>query len=681
MKKQSKLILMVLVAALLAASLMLLGGCGNNDVQPPEPDEEKSDVPDEPVPEEPDKELSPEEKAALSEKAMQNFLDKICSENYVMDSKDYLKTTVYSPDLVIFDYADDSAYMDFAVMSVNDEVFQGLFWKDSIDDVAFVKEGQAIDAASSRLPTNWLTEEFSDGNIYNIFYNDTEDPLRFVSYDTNVQNQVRTFAGYGDVALRYMHEVYLILDQEDPTVAHIQAEVDDSETARYYFDDIDIVITFGDAQPDTRAEAWMKDPVYPEARTEWTEKDLFIFNSVFLPGYGGQAIPFIPSASYALSVDEEHFISDDRVYIRDPHATEEDLKDYEAVLLRNGFEKVNEDGEECYRALLREETNCYSSISLGYDNGLDLTAEKYYVLPKYEGIDEINGKITENGYPELPASDALTGFTALDHKDEDSESWLYFFDYNTVLYVTAGYTDRDEVMSYLDGYAEALAAKGFSPVYVDGDEGGEIESYRSEDEASSFRYHFEDDGETVAMLFKSEKCLTASETKKIIEDAGFPEIDLAAYNTGRDHIRFLKVMYGRDFDSAVTMTMRFGSAEEADAFLHQYVDALEDDGFLKVPASELGSNKNNGYTNEETGLGMAFDFIPGADGGETYIYFDFRSGIDFSINDEPSDELPGFSDWFTGALQKAVGEGLDAGRAETAAYFLDNTLTRIQPEE
>ena len=50
---------------------------------------------------------------------------------------------------------------------------------------------------------------------------------------------------------------------------------------------------------------------------------------------------------------------------------------------------------------------------------------------------------------------------------------------------------------------------------------------------------------------------------------------------------------------------------------------------MRVPPSELGSNKTNGYTNEEKGLGAAFDFFPGEDDAGTYIYFDFRGGIDF----------------------------------------------------
>jgi len=639
MKMRRKTGIWAIVLVLLTVFAVLLSGCGSSDVQPPEPDSESSDIPEDSDKEDAAPEMTPEEKIAMSERAMQNFLDKLSGGNYVMNAEGYMKTTAYSEDLVVFDYEDDSAYSDFAVMSVNNEVFQGFFEGDGVADAAYLTEGRAIDAAISRLPGYWMADEVSEGNIYNVFYNDPDEPLRFVSYDAGVQSQVCSFAGYGSVAMNYMHEVYLTLDQEDPTVAHIQAVVDDDEVARYYFDDIDVTVTFGSAEPDPRAEAWMKAPAYPEARTEWTEADTFIFNSVFLPGYGEQAIPFMPFASYALSIDGERFLTDDAVYIRDPHATQADIESYIETLRQNGFEEAEGDGGACYRRLLREETNCYSSITLDYADGLNAVAGKYYDYPKYEGLDEINEFIAGKGYPELAETADLTGFAAFDAKDEQTESWLYFYNYDTVLYVSARYADYDAVTAYLDGCAADVTEAGFEPVYVDGDD-GEVDHYRSSDGSMTFRYHFEDDGETVTLLYKAEKLLAPSEVQTILAGEGFPEIDLSASDGGRDHTKFQKVMYGKDYDAAISLSMAFDTVEEAEAFLDQYVADLEEDGFMRVPASVMSSNKNNGYANEETGLGVAFDFFPGEDGGETSIYFEFKSGIDFESGEPEEGEGP-----------------------------------------
>jgi len=627
MKKGKHAFFIILMALMIA--LALLSGCGSETPASEDTTPDSQEGSDQTDP--------PENNAEISEKAMQNFLDKLQEGNYVMNADGFLRTTVCSKDLVCF-YYDDEAYSDYAVMSVDNEVFQGIFEDNGVRDVLFVKEGSAMEAAEKQLPNCWMSDEFSGGNIYNLFYNDTDDPLKFVSYDANVQNQLRAIAGYGEIAMNYMHEVYLILDKEDPEVVHLQAEVDDDEVARYYFDDIDVTVTFGDAQTDARADSWMKAPTYPAARTEWTESDIFIFNSVFLPGYGEQAIPYIPFASYALSVDEERFISDDTVYIRDPHATQEDIEAYKALLAQNGFEEAEEDGATWYRRMLRDETKCYSSISVEYNDGLDMIAGKYYDFPKYEGFDQINGQLAAHGYPELPETEALTDLTATDVKSEQTESWLYFFNYDVALYVYAGYEDYDEAMSYLNGYAAGLADAGYSPVYVDGEE-GEVDHYRSEDGSMTFRYHFEDD-ETVILLYKAEKLLTASEVQTILADEGFPELNADAEYTGRDHTKFEQVMYGKTYKSSVSVSMSFETSEKAEEFLDRYVAALEDNDFMRVPASDLGSNKNNGYTVEEAGLGVAFDYIPGEDGGESFVNFDFKSGIDFSDGNDPEGNKP-----------------------------------------
>ncbi|MCR4672856.1 MAG: hypothetical protein K5637_06440 [Lachnospiraceae bacterium] len=615
--------------AAFAASAVLISGCSqSSSSSQAQPETESESAATETAAE---TEMSAAEKAEISERAINNFLSKLEEGNYVMSVDGYMKTVVSSGDLVYFDYEDDETYSDFAVMSVNGEVFQGLLEGDAVSDVSYLTEGRALDAAESRLPNYWMAEEVSQGNIFNLFYNDMENPLKFISNDENVKNQVRTFAGYGELSLNYMHEVYLILDQEDPTVAHIQAEFDDDEVARYYFDDLDAVITFGDAGTDERAVSWMQAPEYPEALTEWGDEDLFVFDSVFLPGYGEDAIPFPSFASYALSVDYENFVYDDKVYIRDAHATEEDLQAYAEVLKQNGYEEAVIDDSTVYLKLIRPETDCYAMIELENNSGMDLTASKHYDYPTYTGADEINTFISSKGYPELPAGEALTDLDAVDTKNENSESWLYFYDYETVLYVYANYSDYDKAVEYLDSYAEELTSQGFE--YNEADD----YYYQSGNEGVTFRYHLQDD-ETVILLYKAEKLLSEAEAEAQISGVGFPEMDLSAYTGGRDHRKFLKTMYGKNYASAITVSLTFDTSEEADAFLDEYAERLDEDDFMRVPASAMSSNKNNCYTNEEKGLGVAFDFLPANDGGETYINFEFRSGIDFSEDTDEDEE-------------------------------------------
>ena len=641
MKKHTRIKWLPALLALIMVFAILCTGCGKKEepTPPPETDPADSTVPEEPEtpeePEEPEAEPTPEEIAEISERAMNNFLAKILAGNYVMEDEGVIKTSAVSDDMVIFDYADDDLYRDFAVMSLNNEVFQCFLEDDGIRNVSFLTEGTALETASVRLPSHWLDEEVSEGNIYNLFYNDTEDPMKFVSYDANVQDQLRSAVGYGQIALNYMHEVYLILDQEDPTVAHITCEVDDDEVARYYFDNIDMVITFGGAESDARVEAWLNDPVYPDARTEWEYGDYFMFNSVFLTGMEEPLIPFPANASYAMQLNDETFYMDDEIVVRDPHGKQEDVDSYIEILKAAGFVETDSEDGTCYRRLLRDETKCYASAYVQYDDGLNIEVVKYYDFPTYEGMDAINGVVTAAGYPALSATEAVTDLTATDTRFEQTESWLYFYDYNTVLYVYGKYADYDELQAYLDAYAEELLQNGFTANRVDpDDEESEINYYVSADGSSSFRYHFESD-EDVILLFKSEKCLTADEGNALLTSAGFPAVDASAWTTGRDHKAFYKTMYGIDLTSAVTCTLHFANPEEAEAYLDVYVGQLEEDGFYHEPP--VYSRKTIGYNNEEKGLGVAFDYYP-EDGDGSGIYFEFKSGIDFAAEEEMEEE-------------------------------------------
>ncbi|MCR5174574.1 MAG: hypothetical protein K6C09_08125 [Oscillospiraceae bacterium] len=666
------------ILALLMVFTLLCAGCGQKDggTQPPEDDtpaDTTPDTPDEPEPEpesEPEPEPEPENPAVISERAMDNFLAKLAAGGYVMDAEGYLRTDAFSDDLVVFDYADDESNKDFAVWSYDNEVFQGFLKSDGIRDISFLTEGTALETAEIKLPTHWLSPEVSDGNIYNVFYNDTEDPLKFVSYDNGVKDQIRSFAGYSQTAMRYMHEVYLTFDQEDPTVAHVQCQVDDDEVARYYFDDIDISITFGGARSDERVEAWMEDPVYPEVRTEWLYGDYFMFNSVFMSGMEDPLIPFPPFASYAMMLNDETFAFDDKITLRDSHASQEDTDAYITLLKEAGYEETETEDGVCYRRLLRDETKCYASVSVGYDNGINVEVTKYYEFPTFEGLDAVNEQIAPFGFSALPDTGVLVNHTGVDTRYEATESWMYFFDYDIVLYVYASYGDPEAAEEYLNAYAEELTKNGFVPRYVNGEEGGEIDYWQSPDARASFRYHFEDDGETVILLFKSEKGLSADEANAILKEEGFPELDADAYENGRDLKKFEQVRSGSDLKASLSLTIELPSSAETEAYLEEYIAALEDLGFYRVPGTMVKSMKPIGYINEEKGLGVAFEYYPSEDGPAS-CYFDFKSGLDFTQEEEPVDESDGLNPILGEKLDEKFASALTGNGLASAEDFLN----------
>ncbi len=590
--------------------------------------------------------------ADISEAAMDNFLARLSEGNYVMDAKNYLKTTVSSENQLCLDYVDES-YSDFAVMSVNNEVFQAKLTEDGLGDAAFLGEGTALEAASDRLPTVWLSEEVSGGNIFNVFFNDTAAPLTFTSYDDNLKTSVAGFAGYGQNLVRLMHEVYLTLDAENPTTARITAEMDEDVVARIAPDDIDITITFGGAETNAAADAWMSSPVYPKARTAWNDTDEFIFNSVFITTDGASLLPFPAFASYALLNDTEDFVRKEQATLRDSHATEEDVNAYLAELEKAGFEKAEETDEDgavhtWYRKLLREDYHCYASVCVEYNNGADIIAKKYYDMPAYDTLEAVNSVLPEHGYPALPdAIEGLNEIHALDHVDEATEGWLYFFDYDTVLYVDMTFDDDDAAVAFINEYREILENTGFTlettpeevPMeeeessHMLGESIGEVhfhplkdevaentdERYVSENGFADFRYLYGGDGK-LTLRFKAQTYIYAKEAAAIISDAGFPAIELTEPTTVRNLAKFQKAQYDRDVTLCLSVSQNFADNAAAESFLDSYTAALEEAGFLSGAPGNVGSLKTYAWYND-VGMAVCFDYFPSDTNPQ--IYFDF----------------------------------------------------------
>lgn len=561
--------------------------------------------------------------ADISEKAMNNFLNKVDQGNYTINDGKFLKTSVYSNDQVYFEFTEDM-YEDFAVVSVNNETFQGFIENGGLNDISYIGEGCAVDAAKPRLLNNWMDESVSQGNIYNLFYNSPEEPLTFVSYEDAVKRSLLSFTGYGTNALRLMHEVYMVLDNEDPSVVHLKAEMDEDQVARIFLDDIDVTVSFGEAAASPEAEAWMNNPVYPAGRSGWTDTDIFIFNSVFLPGYGEAAVPFTPFASYALTIDDENFVMDDEVSIRDSHATAEDMENYIELLKHEGFSEVKETnqdgtGKTYYRRILREDYKCYSSIELDYDNGINMKARKYYDFPVYEGLDKVNEVIVPLGFTALPESGSVRSVKATDTACEATESWLYFFDYDSVLYVDVDFEDGGKMSDYLKDYEEALVNAGFRPVYVDETE---IDRYESENGFSSFRYLPDEDKAT--LLFKSERYISADEAEALIKDGGFPEMELTDNISCRDLKKFASAQYGLDYKAYLTLSKFFETAAEAEEFLGSYESRLNDAGFDRTSPAVAGTNRQIAIYNEERDMVVGVDFTEQNGGALVNLEFKAR---------------------------------------------------------
>lgn len=138
--------------------------------------------------------------------------------------------------------------------------------------------------------------------------------------------------------------------------------------------------------------------------------------------------------------------------------------------------------------------------------------------------------------------------------------------------VDVEYSDYDGVVSYLEQYAQSLINNGFRPVMADEEE---IDHYDSADGFYNFRYHFDEDN-SLTLLFKSERYISADETEAMITETGFTAIDLSDPITTRDLKKYQKIQFGNDYKTYLTVSLTFDTMQDAEQFLGNYETSLNE---------------------------------------------------------------------------------------------------------
>ena len=599
--KIKKILAMLLVLCLVFA----FTACGGTDNGSGENNNENPNNGEQTEPSEPE-----ELDAAV---VMENFVKKLQAGNYVVDVKDYVKTTAYSPEMVYFT---SNSSINHAFVTANGETFEGYLEQDGLYDVGFVSLQNAIDSLSFLLPNYWVT--VSHGNMWDLFYNNVDNPLEFTSYDDIVKTTLLGLRGYGEKALEFMEEVHMLMDAEDPTTVHFTAHIGETGSLIHY-DDLDITLQFGVATSDPRIEAWLENPVYPPTRTAWTKSDIGTLDLVFMRDYGEVAVPFPEFASYAMNFDDNAYVERTEILLSDAHATEQDVKDYITVLLNNGYEAVDGtvDGENVtlYHKLLREEKNAYAELYPSYDNGFVLHGGLYFPKVEYNGLDELNKALVENGFAELDETDNLTGWVGEETSDRRTESWAYFFNYDFYVQMRLNYEDREAAEAYFEEYGNKLLEQGLAVAYEPGYDRG---TYTSSNEFKSFTYVFSEEDDTVDILFKDEVSLTPEEVNKMISEHGLPEANIHGDIAARDHTMYYHELAG--FTGVnIILYQPFDSNEEAEKFLDDYTALMEEQGYDRINPQQVGSYRNFVYFNEELKKYVGFDYFPGENGASVTL--------------------------------------------------------------
>ncbi len=552
-----------------------------------------------------------------AETAMNNFLANLAAANYVIAPEKQVKTTVYSPEQVTFINGEGSSSDNYALITFNGETFIASIYKDQLVDIEFLSRKNAVDAVSYALPNYWIT--VADGNIWDIFYNNVDDPLEFISNSEAVKKTLLALGGYSEVVLELTEEVHMRLDAENPKTVRFTAHVNQPENRMYHYDDLDITMEFGAASSDPRVDAWLANPVYPGTKTAWTRDDIATLDQVFNRDYGVLAVPFPDFASYALIFDDTAYTARSEIYLSDGHATEKDVEDYARKLLDYGYTAVEDTqgGETVtiYRKLLREEYNAYADLYPYYEDGFVLRGGMYYEDPEYNGLEEINALLVQNGFAALPETDNLGEWKAKDLSKSQSESWVYFFDYNLYMPMMLTYKDLDAAKAYFEDYGRKLEETGFIHTYAPGENCTE---YRSANDFIVFRWTINEDEEMIRVDFKNEKSLTVEEVCSLLKAHGLPETDIHGDIGARDHTRYHYNI--SQFNGLfLTVYQPFESAQEAEAFLNAYVAELDELDYYYTNPQKVGSNRSFLYLNEDIRKYVAFDYFPSANGATVFF--------------------------------------------------------------
>ena len=541
--------------------------------------------------------------ANVSEAAMDNFLDLIEEGNYVIRADGYLSINVVSQDLVCGSY-DNSPNDNFTVMSLDNDVFYIDYYYGQIDTLMYVMQGNAIYASSERLPN-----QFNDvDNIWDVFTNQAEAPLTFISSNATLKELFKFYAGIHGMGAPVVTQVSMVLDNVYPSVVHLIATFETDPGDGYIHD---VTISFGGAVGEELAIAWMNDTnrEYPEALTDWGGYTQTI-NQVFLPGYADIAIPFPTFASYALSLvytGEENTDNGD-IIITDPKYGPLAALAYASILNDNGFTQDENDNYH-FTKVIRADTTCTSNIDISFDNGFTITAYKTYDFPEYDTLNDINTVITEKGFLQLTSNENLNNWYAIDTHYYSIESFNYLFNYDLMLEVRCGFESESEMDSYLTTYTNALISDGFK--FVD-DEQDYWES-KTQAGVKSFRYRYLD-GNTITMLFKSEAYMSPAATNTFIASMGFPTLDNLStiLDESKDSTMYNNIQHGKDWEKSLTIYLTFESAAACESYLATYFLALSELQFGEYSQAATGISKQMVFAQFDLNLGIGIDAFEGS---------------------------------------------------------------------
>ena len=547
------------------------------------------------------------------EEAMENFAAKLAKNKYSVAS-DRLTTNVVSKDLVYFDYNDALEIgHDYAGMSVHNETFQTRVDMGEVKGVIFVDRGDAVEVAENLLPSYWFDEEAIGKGIWDMLrVTNPAHPLHFELVDNSmeIRSSMASFAGYEALAVSAIKDVSLDFDAIDVTTVTINAKYDGGTAVA---EDLQVVITLGQATTSPVAEAWIADPnrLMPDAvgpKGEWDGNPLGVITTTLMLDTVPEAmeyVPFIGFASYAVWTNMGTCIKDHYGVIRDYHATIRDVEAFKAELVEHfDYTLQEQGGEPVYTRLIRakKDKGCYITIQVSYDHGFYLKLSLSYEVYRFNTQSALNALIEPFGFPAFAETEAVYNWFGEDDFFLQTENWCYFYDFSVYPVVKLKYDDVDAATKYVEDYGTALEELGFER----GINSDNTTWSRVTPECEmNYIYKFDKQG-NLSITLKRQEFVDPAEMKANVEAAGYPTVDITSAKivTCRDNKKFQYIYYVMKCNHAYRNTFYFDNNDDAKKFLGQYKQALLAAGFEQVSGTQYYMKDNLVFEPNEAAGGM-----------------------------------------------------------------------------
>lgn len=547
-------------------------------------------------------EPTPEPWYVISEKAMDNFFNKLDAASYTVigDPVNGLSTAVHDQNMVTWFFKEGSHYYNHVCVTVDYETYYAIIddkQEQELVNMTFMDKKSAVDVSQPVLPSYWKSKDVCGGNIWSLFHNnDQSNPLRYrASISTVFNNTICAMCDFGDLTAQSIQDVFLEFDQVDVTKADLTFTYSNGSSPKRI--DGSISIEFGKEVKQSQIVLdWVNNPARPfpapvGGHSEWPDLFGSAVNNVYSPNIerAYDPLPYDNWFSYATNFNSKTYMYDGYVAVHDFHGTQENANQYMQTLLDAGYiAAVGTSGPVFRSPVLRERNGyqLYADVSIAINDGVIIKTEPYFTGKTFGTRELINAHIAgaTDKFPELTASDNITRFNGDDEEFHAYEDRLGFYDYNLFMFVDLEYKDATKMKTYLDNYFNSLLDLGFVYNNHDG-------TYTKSDLHSQAVAKLDSNEDGVAtIIFYNQQHVEPDEAIANINAAGYADFETSIPKSTIEQIMdikgYFKFVDNMDLNHYYSVQTTFESYDKVNEAVTSYDTALKALGFERMSTSD-----------------------------------------------------------------------------------------------